>query len=560
MKRLFLALFVLLIALVFSTRGSYAGGYAIVVKDQTLAKPEWAEVVDTLKAKYQGEVLVYDLGVSQVLDSLKEMSPKYVCFVLEPLDSRDYVVKTIHRLTRELDDDPYGDAIWGIVTGYTPQDALRIVSISGFRVRRILSGTSKKWLPYVQEGIATSEGTYNKMWVKYPDGTIVDTVECPTDRTPFLVEKLNSNQYDIFITSGHGNVNRWQLHYPTSDKEGFFRSRDGQVYGDPYEGDDINIDSTNPKIYCGLGNCYIGKILQMEDSMVLAWLHSGGAYMYAGYVTPEGRNSYQLGGTAAYFFIQNQCTWPEAFFLSNQAIVFDLENDTPGSTPADRDYAALYGDPALDVRIEPVRDPLYRSEISVRSGADRDTVTVRITMNEDGKPGFTSKWGNRHPIVMLPCRVENPQVEYTDAYRAVVTDNFALLYVWKQGDPDLTKGEEREVVFTTTTRLSTDVEETPQSSLPCPIKPMLFQAYPNPVSRWTTIGYRVPSPTFISLNIYDVAGRLVRPLVATHQQLGYYTARWDGKDRFGQEVASGVYIYRLLAEDSTCSRKLVVVK
>jgi hypothetical protein len=39
MKRLFLALVVLLIVLVFSARGSYAGDYAIVVKDQTLAKP-----------------------------------------------------------------------------------------------------------------------------------------------------------------------------------------------------------------------------------------------------------------------------------------------------------------------------------------------------------------------------------------------------------------------------------------------------------------------------------------------------------------------------------------
>ncbi len=561
MKRFVLSLSIILIVLMFSAATGYAEGYAIVVKEQTLADPEWAQVVDTLKAKHQGRVFVYEseTQIDVVLDSLKEMFPKYICFVLKPLDAKYWVVESINRLTRKLDDDPYGDAIWGIVTGYTPQDALRIVSISGFRVRNVLSGTGAGWLEYVQQGITTNECEHNKMQVKYPDGTIVDTLKCPTDRTQFLAEKLNSNQYDIFITSGHANVDRWQLHYPDADSEGFFRSKEGQLYGDPFEGEGININSTNPKIYFGLGNCYIGKIRSM-DAMVLAWIHTGGAYMYTGYVWEEGPDSYQLGGTAAYFFIQNQCTWPEAFFLSNQAIVFDLENQTPGSTPWDRDRAALYGDPALDVKIEPVRDPLYESEITVTPGAERDTVKVKITMSEEGTPGFNGKWGNRHPIVMLPFRVENQQIEYTDAYQAVVTDNFILFYVWKQGDPPLQKGEEREVVFTTTTELSTSVEETPHLPSLRSAKPMLFQCYPNPVPRWTAISYRIFSAAFVSLKIYDATGRFVRTLVGAYQQPDYYSVRWDGKDSFGRDVASGVYIYRLVAGDFTNSRKLIVVR
>jgi len=62
-------------------------------------------------------------------------------------------------------------------------------------------------------GIATSESDYGKMWVKLPDGAIVDTT-CPTDRTKFLIDLLNTNEFDMFITSGHGNVDMWQLHYP----------------------------------------------------------------------------------------------------------------------------------------------------------------------------------------------------------------------------------------------------------------------------------------------------------------------------------------------------------
>jgi hypothetical protein len=69
-------------------------------------------------------------------------------------------------------------------------------------------------------------------------------------------------------------------------------------------------------------------------------------------------------------------------------------------------------------------------------------------MNEEGTPGFNAKWGNRHPMVLLPFRAKETQIERTDAYDAVVTDNFVLMYVWKKGDPPLGKGEEREVVFT----------------------------------------------------------------------------------------------------------------
>ncbi len=194
-----------------------------------------------------------------------------------------------------------GDAIWGIVTGYTAEDALRVVNTKAFRVRKILSGTSsgRGWFPYVQEGIATSEAEYTKMWVKMPDGTIMDTLTCPTDRTTFLVDHLNTNTFDMMITSGHGQTRKWQLHHPDVGREGFFMSAFGQVYGHPYADPDVDIISTNPKIYFGLGNCYIGKITN-EHSMPPAWIHTGGAVLYTGYVIPEGRDSYQLGGIPAY--------------------------------------------------------------------------------------------------------------------------------------------------------------------------------------------------------------------------------------------------------------------
>ncbi|HID94699.1 MAG TPA: T9SS type A sorting domain-containing protein [Candidatus Latescibacteria bacterium] len=547
-------------ALGFSGTGlANAHPYAIVVREMTIDEyPEWKAVVDALQQKHNGEIVTYSTSVGEVVDQLRQIAPTHIAFVVRPEEaSSTYVVK-VSRLTRQLDDDPYGDAIWGIVTGYTPEDALRIVSIDGFRVRNVLAGTGAGWLPYVKQGITTSEADYGRMWVKESGSEIVE-ISGPTDRTEFLVEKLNTNTFDIFITSGHANVDNWQLHYPDPGLEGFFRSWEGQVYGDPYEGPDVPVNSTNPKIYFGLGNCYIGRIADM-NSMVLAWIHSGGAYLFTGYVTLEGEHSYQLGGIPAYFFVQSHYTWPEAFFANNQALLFDRENGIAEIFSFDKDGGALYGDPALDVRVDPVRDPLYETQITVSPGTERDTVTVKIRMNEEGTPGFNGKWGNRHPVILFDFRAEDPQIEYTDAYEAVVTENFALMYVWKQGDPLLGEGEEREVVFTATGPIVTAVEEQHFVDTVSPSTFVLLQNYPNPFNSQTVISYRLSDETHVILRVYDVNGRLVRTLVDGEQSPGYHTLAWNAKDESGVEVASGVYLYRLRAGGLSSTRRMVLLR
>ena len=53
----------------------------------------------------------------------------YACFVAQPKEAgREFVVH-VSRMTRRLDDDPYTDVVWGILTGYKADDALRIASL-----------------------------------------------------------------------------------------------------------------------------------------------------------------------------------------------------------------------------------------------------------------------------------------------------------------------------------------------------------------------------------------------------------------------------------------------
>jgi N-acetylmuramoyl-L-alanine amidase len=112
-----------------------------------------------------------------------------------------------------------------------------------------------------------------------------------------------------------------------------------------------------------------------------------------------------------------------------------------------------------------------------------------------------------------------------------------------------------------------DVQE-PATVLPSAFK--LYQNYPNPFNRSTersrrspetTIRYQIPGKSHrVNLIVYDVMGKKVRTLVDAEQPAGEYLRHWDGKDENGTEVASGIYIYKLLAGGFNQTRRMVLVR
>ncbi|MDE0553885.1 MAG: T9SS type A sorting domain-containing protein, partial [Candidatus Poribacteria bacterium] len=90
--------------------------------------------------------------------------------------------------------------------------------------------------------------------------------------------------------------------------------------------------------------------------------------------------------------------------------------------------------------------------------------------------------------------------------------------------------------------------------------------YPNPFNPETWIPYHLAESTDVKINIYDAQGVLVRALTLGHQTAGYYTSRsraayWDGRNAFGERVASGIYFYQLEAADEMSPlRKMVILK
>lgn len=84
---------------------------------------------------------------------------------------------------------------------------------------------------------------------------------------------------------------------------------------------------------------------------------------------------------------------------------------------------------------------------------------------------------------------------------------------------------------------------------------------PNPFRKSTVISYQSSVKTGISLEIYDISGRIVKTLNRVQsQEPGVYTLRWDGRNEMGNPVPSGVYFFKLEGEGHTLIRKLTLVR
>jgi hypothetical protein len=96
--------------------------------------------------------------------------------------------------------------------------------------------------------------------------------------------------------------------------------------------------------------------------------------------------------------------------------------------------------------------------------------------------------------------------------------------------------------------------------LALPLHYALHQNYPNPFNPVSTIRYDLPQADEVSLIVHDILGREVVRLVDGHIEPGYHHAQWDGRDRRGRSVPSGIYIARIVTSQYTKSIKMVMLK
>ena len=98
-----------------------------------------------------------------------------------------------------------------------------------------------------------------------------------------------------------------------------------------------------------------------------------------------------------------------------------------------------------------------------------------------------------------------------------------------------------------------------------PLQTKLFPNYPNPFNPETWIPYQLAEDAEITIRIYSTSGEIVRTLFSGYQAAGYYigpgrAVYWNGRNEFGEAVASGAYIYELVTPSFKQTKKLVIIK
>jgi zinc protease len=451
---------------------SQAADYCVVVSKETAAEEDWAKVVSVLQKKHSATILSYEKSVEESLPSLRKSFPKYACFVARPQETTKEFVKTIHRLTRQLDEDPYTDLFWGILTGHDAGNALAIAKTSEpLVIRNSLACTEialdrcerGKWFCELRKGHGVTK----------EKGKASNAIRLPQDTTSLFVKELNQGKPDLFVTSGHATEHDLQLGFRY--RNGVFRCKDGTLFGSDLSGKRHLVKSPNPKVYMPIGNCLMGH-LDGPDSMAAAFLESAGVHQMMGYVEVTWYG-YMGWGCLDYFIEQpGRYTFTEAFFANHHGLIHRLETCFPeiarlpsgkgarsrpgaGLSPEarklglgtqdargllfDRDIVAFYGDPAWQAKM--ANGKLNWEQALTRRGDEyRFTITPQLgpnsyaPVNENGV-----QRGHRPFVAFFDNHLGKATVVSGGELNPLITDNFILI----PNPPSKQPAKPLEVVF-----------------------------------------------------------------------------------------------------------------
>jgi len=155
-------------------------------------------------------------------------------------------------------------------------------------------------------------------------------------------------------------------------------------------------------------------------------------------------------------------------------------------------------------------------------------------------------------IADLIFEVTDPNLEsFTIQTTSMDRPYHRLMWVftdWSQKDPQLTPATpEFDPIVVELSRI-------------VPASYTLNQNYPNPFNPSTEIAFALPSASHVTLTVYNILGQSVKTLVDGDLTEGSHQVTWDGTDNGGSIVSSGIYFYRIQANNFVATKKMTLLK
>lgn len=459
--------------------------YVVLASVAVQEDTAWMKVVDALQQKHNARVFFYDKAPRENLSDLRRVQPRYVAIVEKPKYlNRDYVID-LNMMSREVDEDIYADFLWGIVTGYDADAAMKMVNNSTEplvvknAVSTIMELHEAKWFDryawiddHQKALFGEKEGKGQPVHTR-----VLDSGEVWKK----MSEIYTSYDPDLIVTAFHASQSRLQIPYFLGE----IVARDGKlcIWGGEYEGEPEPLKETGKrKVYFAVGNCLIGDVANSRKSMAIAWMSGGNAATMIGYVVPtwHGRNGW--GGLKYWLTTPGRYTLAEAIFLNQQDFLYQQYQWYPALVKErypidarsghrneatkrikevtgmdkvthdqlgfwhDRDVLAYYGDPKWNVRLQEISEE-NDFTVTSRVKGKKCIVTIKTKKNFSLERMKGDHFKEEHVLdipfsYFFPKRLKNPRLVEGQDWNAVMNKDFLLVY-----DPDFRPGMTYQIVL-----------------------------------------------------------------------------------------------------------------
>lgn len=319
--------------------------FLVVTSHLAAQSPEWQDVSAALADKHAHEARVIRLSaradLTNELAAIRVARPTHVAFVMRPEEVVFPSVVALKRMMRALDDDPYDDAIWGIVTGPTAEAARRIASSREPRTITAMLATTGVSDSVISGSIACLDDRPPGSWrVKSADGAIVRHpatndlshvfADAWNDLDPdFIITGFHASQRNLEMPFGRGNIvprggvfqtlpNAKLIDYSTGQaKKDALRNRHGMTRLK---------EPGREKVWLAVGNCLIADNLRSGENMVMTALGFGKVNQFVGYTATTWFG--EIGWTTWSLFREGH-SLVDAYFTANRRLIRELEETMP---------------------------------------------------------------------------------------------------------------------------------------------------------------------------------------------------------------------------------------